>query len=402
MELLRDVLSRWMNHPKFDVELLRSIADLSSAIPVKIAHFQLNDKTMLDMAARRSLMDCAVNASMDKENLRNMEPDELFSYASRLEEKYSGDISQLKYLMDHLPVGQSLLHGSDAAVYLFQHFDHPERFQAYFDTLHEPHCLESPLSVWLMDLDENAKHYTLEEKILSSWFLHFAFLIGLPTLNRQSVLARYLQGQFLRKHQLDAQGLLSMNLALMPHQKTFQRVAEKFRFKGAIELVKSDMNDLIMLGLQIHQQALKEANKVLREIYHDHIEYEDMTPRQRNMVNFFFDEGYKLKKPNMAGLNERQQKIIELIFDNHFSSTKDLSLIFRCNRKTIQRDFNELLEMGLVRQMGNGAALRYTVSIKNKPHHTLENLQTIRLTDVPVQISLFGTDSYSNITPTRV
>src|SRR5690606_12935187 len=127
----------------------------------------------------------------------------------------------------------------------------------------------------------------------------------------------------------------------------------------------------------------------------DQIEFEDLTPRQRNMVNFFFDEGFLFEKQDISQLNERQQKIMDLVYENHLVSTKDLSLIFRCNRKTIQRDFNELQETQLVRQMGNGADLRYTVNIKTKPHAKLERLQNIRLGEVPVQISLFGDSSES-------
>ncbi|MDX5321391.1 MAG: DeoR family transcriptional regulator, partial [Bacteroidota bacterium] len=260
--------------------------------------------------------------------------------------------------------------------------------------------LENPLRDWVRELNQEASHYSGEEKILASWLIHYAVLCSYPALKRYTVFARFAQLLFLKIHGLDGLGLLSLNLGLLPQQSIYKRACDQFKLKDTADLLNSDLTQFLNQCLEIHCAALQEANSHLRELYQDQIEYEDFTPRQRNMVNYFFDEGYKINKPETSHLNERQQKIIDLIFENHFSSTKDLSLIFRVNRKTIQRDFTELLDMGMVRQMGNGAALRYTVHIKDKPHARLEKLQNIRLGEVPVQISLFGEPEFHKKTPT--
>ncbi|HCS21083.1 MAG TPA: hypothetical protein DIW47_11080 [Bacteroidetes bacterium] len=397
--MLRDVFQRWMDNPKFNRDMLARIASLSANIPQKSKHFELEGKKLEDRHTRQSLLDCAINVSLEHESFRNMHADELFAYATRLEEKYSGDISQLKFFSDHLSAEGGFYALLERALFLFRNFDDQEEVMRFFEHQSVSNTLENPLRDWMRELSGEAEHFSIEEKILASWFIHFALLSSLPALKKHTVLARFAQHLFLRVHGLDALGLLSMNMAILPHQAVYKRAVDQFKFKDTKDLLQSDLSNMVQLGMDIHEHALQAANLNLRELYQDQIDYEDLTPRQRNMVNFFFDEGLSLSRPETAHLNERQQKIIELIYENHFSSTKDLSLIFRCNRKTIQRDFTELLDMGLVRQMGNGAALRYTVHIRNRPHSALERLQNVRLGDVPVQMNLFGENDGHKKTP---
>lgn len=380
--------------------MLARIASLSVSIPQKSKHFELEGKKLEDRHTRQSLLDCAINVSLEHESFRNMHADELFAYATRLEEKYSGDISQLKFFSDHLSADDGFYSLLERALFLFRNFDDQEEVMRFFEHQSVSNTLENPVRDWMRELSNEAEHFSVEEKILASWFIHFALLSSLPALKKHTVLARFAQHLFLHIHGLDALGLLSLNMAILPHQAMYKRAVDQFKFKDTKDLLQSDLSHMVQLGLDIHEHALQAANLNLRELYQDQIDYEDLTPRQRNMVNFFFDEGLTLSRPETAHLNERQQKIIELIYENHFSSTKDLSLIFRCNRKTIQRDFTELLDMGLVRQMGNGAALRYTVHIRNRPHSALERLQNVRLGDIPVQMNLFGESDTHKKTPT--
>jgi len=397
--MLRDVFQRWMKHPKFNRDLLEKTAQLALSFPHKTKHFELFGKCLEEEQNRQSMMDCAINVSLEQESFRNMQADELFAYASRLEEKYSGDISQLKFFSDHISLEGGFYSSMERAVFLFRNFDDQEEVMRFFETQQVNQILENPLRDWMREISQESGDYSPEERILASWYIHYAVLNSLPALKRYPVFARFAQTLYLRCHGMDAVGLQSINMAILPHQKMYKRATDQLKFKDTQDLLHCEMNSLVMLGIDIHHQSLSLANHQLRGLYQDKIEYEDLTPRQRNMVNYFFDKGYQNAVPETGHLNERQQKIMELIHENHFSSTKDLSLIFRCNRKTIQRDFTELLDMGLVRQMGNGAALRYTVHIKDRPYAGLERLQNIRLGEVPIQISLFGETEAHKKTP---
>jgi hypothetical protein len=48
---------------------------------------------------------------------------------------------------------------------------------------------------------------------------------------------------------------------------------------------------------------------------------------------------------------------------------------FDCNRKTIQRDFQLLLDLGLVKSIGAGAGLRYCINLQEQGNPLMEKYQ---------------------------
>lgn len=111
-----------------------------------------------------------------------------------------------------------------------------------------------------------------------------------------------------------------------------------------------------------HTQRL---DRIFKNIYKNKINYSALNPRQRNYANYRWENGFEKFARNSRDLNERQNFIIKYLLQNRFAFTKDLYLSFKCNRKTIQRDFSELLEKKIVRIVGNGAALRYTLNLRD-------------------------------------
>ena len=59
-----------------------------------------------------------------------------------------------------------------------------------------------------------------------------------------------------------------------------------------------------------------------------------------------------------------------------FIATKELIYEFGCNRKTIQRDFNALLDLNLVKVVGQGAGLKYAVNIQENKYDFLQRYQS--------------------------
>ena len=57
-------------------------------------------------------------------------------------------------------------------------------------------------------------------------------------------------------------------------------------------------------------------------------------------------------------------------------TTKDLYDKYEVNRKTIQRDFAEFEEKGLVDIVGEGRGLKYTIPLRNKFPHKLIKYQS--------------------------
>jgi DeoR/GlpR family transcriptional regulator of sugar metabolism len=92
-------------------------------------------------------------------------------------------------------------------------------------------------------------------------------------------------------------------------------------------------------------------------------------------MNYVFERGYKLKEIDDSILNKRQKLIMYIIQHRGFISTKELVNEFDCNRKTIQRDFQLLLDLNLVKSIGAGAGLRYSINLHENGNPQLEKYQ---------------------------
>ena len=93
-------------------------------------------------------------------------------------------------------------------------------------------------------------------------------------------------------------------------------------------------------------------------------------------MNFVFERGYKLKEIDDSILNKRQKLIMYIIQHRGFVSTKELVSEFDCNRKTIQRDFMHLLNLNLVKIIGQGSALKYSLNLNNHKVDSIKEYQS--------------------------
>lgn len=387
-------------NPVLRQNLLLRAAKLCADIPAKISHFQLPEEKVENIYLHRALLDAATNVSIEKENLRNFTPSDLFGYAQKLEKKYSGDISLLRLITDNLVRSKlDMVSRINAACFYIKNFNNPSNSDLARTEMNVAPMFQAPLEDFIHELAHFAGEANPSERILGGWLLHFAILNALSSEPHYQILARLAHKVYLQETGLGATGLLFLSPELLPQQQNYKKTVEQLKYRKWESFTGSDPARLFNFGLSVQVQALENTNELLQNVYHEMVEYDEMTPRQRNMVNYFFDEGFKSDRPETAGLNERQQKIIELIYERHFISTKDLSLIFRVNRKTIQRDFNELLDMNLVRAMGNGSALRYSVPIRMSPNPTLQKFQNVNLIENVLQISLFDSQSPKTTKP---
>ena len=381
-------LEKLIYMPSLQRGLLAKTSRLSADIPQKIRHFSIPSDQISRIYRNRAILDSALNITLEKETFRGQKPNDLFIYARKLEEKYSADISRMRLFLDELLLTPGdFISKTHDLLYLVKNFSKEELF--------EPgkmlQGVRTSIPAGLEELIEEFREIPTEDRskqVLAGWLLHFAVLHSLPS---EALAARLIHRLYLRSVNCDADNLLFFLPELLSQQIQYRKIAEQLKYKDWQSFRKSDLSAILNFGLKIQLESLERTNDMLREIYQGIVEYEDMTPRQRNMVNYFFEEAFRNGRPETTNLNPRQQKIIELIHERHFISTKDLSLLFRVNRKTIQRDFTELLDLGIVRAMGFGSALRYTVPIRLKLHQKLESYQNVNLGEQMLQISLFGT-----------
>ncbi|MBC7381374.1 MAG: DeoR family transcriptional regulator [Bacteroidia bacterium] len=233
-----------------------------------------------------------------------------------------------------------------------------------------PEKLNVETELELESLFEFLNNDTEFHPIVQSWMLHFR-LISLPLFSlSQTKFANLVQYFWLRKHKMDMFGLLSIEHEIYINKTEYDELLNKVKPGEEISL-----NDLIAFGLQLHRTQLNRLKDLFKSYFRKQVDFEKLNPRQKNIMNYVFERGYKLKEIDDSILNKRQKLIMYIIQHRGFISTKELVNEFDCNRKTIQRDFTMLLELELVRSIGAGAGLRYCINLHEKGNPLLEKYQ---------------------------
>jgi hypothetical protein len=283
----------------------------------------------------------------------------------------------LIYQLHKILVTDLLLQSSESNLFDNKSFLQPER-------LHKETELE------LENLFEFLNVDTEFHPIIQSWMLHFKIL-SLPMFSQsKNKFASLLQSFWLRKHQMDLNGLLSLEHELYIKKNDY--LAYFPENKNSISVVQEQsLNEQLAFGLQLHANQLTRMYQLLQSYFRKQIDYEKLNPRQKNIMNFVFQSGYKLKEIDDSILNKRQKLIMYIIQHRGFVSTKELVSEFECNRKTIQRDFVHLLELNLVKIIGMGSALKYSLNLDNHKQDPIHQYQANYLNNSDEQLE-FGTE----------
>lgn len=238
----------------------------------------------------------------------------------------------------------------------------------------QPEKLHAETELELDSLFEFLNIDTEFHPIIQSWMLHFKIL-ALPLFSEsKNKFASLLQSFWLRKHNMDLNGLLSLEHEL--YIKKNEYLAYFIENKNNENTQDHHLNEQIAFGLKLHANQLTRMYQLLQSYFRKQVDYDKLTPRQKNIMNFVFERGYKLKEIDDSIINKRQKLIMYIIQHRGFVSTKELVSEFECNRKTIQRDFVHLLELNLVKVIGQGSALKYSLNLDNQKQDPIHNYQS--------------------------
>lgn len=209
--------------------------------------------------------------------------------------------------------------------------------------------------------------------ITLSWILHFR-LLNIPLFSEaQTKIALLMQNFLLRKKGMDLFGLFSVEHELYLAKNEYQT------YFG--EEANTDLQQQVEFGMQMYNNQLNRLKLLLRSYFRKQIDFDKHSPRLKNIMNYVFERGFRLKEIDDSILNKRQKLIMYIIQQKGFIATKELIDEFGCNRKTIQRDFNALLELNLVKVVGQGAGLKYAVNIQERSYDYLMPYQSQYLKD---------------------
>jgi Fic family protein len=264
---------------------------------------------------------------------------------------------------------------------LYQNKSEVNLFSANTSKLKEKLGLETEIELEnLFDFLNNDQEF---HPIVQSWILHFR-MMSLPLFSEaKSKFAILLQLFWLKKHHMDMSGLLCL-----PHEMYINKQAYDQIVINAIQGDENSLNEQISFGLQLQQSQLGRLKELFRNYFRKQVDFDKLNPRQKNIMNYVFERGYKLKEIDESVLNKRQKLIMYIVQHRGFISTKELVNEFDCNRKTIQRDFQLLLDLGLVKSIGAGAGLRYCINLQEKGNPALEQYQASFVQQNAIQIQV--------------
>ena len=236
-----------------------------------------------------------------------------------------------------------------------------------------PERLTAATELELESLFEYMNNDTEHHAVVKSWVLHFKLLQLRLFSEAKSKIASLMQNFWLAKQEANMYGLFSIEHELYLSKADYQVFLGETR---DVEKITATDQQMLDFGMMMYTNQLDRTRTLLRSYFRQQVEFDKLNPRQKNIMNYVFERGYRLKEFDDAVLNQRQKLIMYIIQHKGFISTKELVTEFDCNRKTIQRDFATLLELNLVKVIGKGAGLRYAVNVAESKNSFLSQYQS--------------------------
>lgn len=229
------------------------------------------------------------------------------------------------------------------------------------------------LQAWLEDLFILAEDKNIHS-LQRCWLVYYVFMAIKPFDAGNDIVARALCYYMLQREQYGFYGLLRLEKFVFHSKKLMMYEANHFDNKNYLDRLSLDLTSFLQICLQGFHQNLESVKNIFLKAVKDETGFASLGARQKNLINFWLEKGFKLHKEKLAALNERQKDVLFQILKNGSVSTSDLVPLYNVDRKTIQRDFGVLTELGIVEIKGGGRSLRYTFNLMSSGPNPLSDL----------------------------
>lgn len=201
--------------------------------------------------------------------------------------------------------------------------------------------------------------------IARAFLFFYVFTAIKPFASSNQTLAILGAQQLLNHGKTGFFGLLNLEKHIFFNEKYLVQTAHLFGERNYLERLDTNLTTYLEICVKRLQKNILEAKETLINVVkQQEFEYDTLAPRQKNAVNFWLEKGFFMHKEKLKTLTPRQHDIMTIMARYSYVATKDIVPVFQLDRKTIQRDFNILLELGLVEQRGGGRNIRYHLDFK--------------------------------------
>lgn len=159
-------------------------------------------------------------------------------------------------------------------------------------------------------------------------------------------------------HLVNLPGYFFMNRKLLDENKS---LSSEDGYAARLEI---DLTEYLEAWAKYYLAEIESVRKLFIDKAKELLEYDTLTPRQKNSLNFWLEKAFFLNKDKLKQLSTRQHEIMLLIAKYGCLAVKELVPVFQVDRKSIQDDFNLLHSLALVDLRGAGPSLKYYLDFR--------------------------------------
>lgn len=204
-----------------------------------------------------------------------------------------------------------------------------------------------------------------QHPMVRGWAVYLLFDIVQPFVGYNQTLSLLVRNQLMNHWDYGFNSIAVFEKYLFKDWSTHQSV----KFNSLFPLNYSDRMDTDVTaffencaGLSAESMTQVEE-AILKQLKID-VGYNKLSPIKKNSFNYFFELGLPKHYKEIGGLHDRQKSILKDVIFNRSVTTKQMVMKYRCDRKTIQRDFSDLMEVGIVIQEGKTKTINYHPSFR--------------------------------------
>ncbi len=223
--------------------------------------------------------------------------------------------------------------------------------------------IDADLKTWLEDLIKTA-NTKQTPALIRCWLFYYYFNIFKPYPAYNELVAYVVCKRILASDKLDMLNTLNLDKYVF-RDKNFVEVFKKLTDTEDYYLKLSpDLSEYLEICIKGFLNNISASRNGANDCVRTQLDFASLTPRQKNSLNFWLEKAFYIHKDKLDELTPRQHEMMLLIAKYGSLSNKELVPVFMVERKTIQRDFNTLLELKLLDQRGGGRGLRYYINMR--------------------------------------
>jgi len=227
------------------------------------------------------------------------------------------------------------------------------------DTLPHGQLMIKALSIIISECNKVKIH-----PIIRSLFMYYAIRLIHPFSEENELIAMLAGKQILANTGQDFSGLLPIE-----HHVYFNAELEEWLIQlSALPYANKNAIDLsiyLEMGIRLMTPALHQVSNLYRNTVAKQLTVDaDLNPREKNAINFWLQEGYKIHSEHVSFLTDRQREIINSLVRYGSLSIAELVPIMNSDRNSLQRDMDALVDNRIARPRGHGRELIYMLDMK--------------------------------------